>query len=154
MSPAAGGMIAKTFFLVKIIHRIGTRSLRSKKSLHENLAGYRISVLFALRSARQAVPHNPQDLRFRSFSLVFALRAACWAELGAGCRGKQREVGAAPQGQAGGGERAALKLTPAGGHRCFEGEAAERGLQRVLRAATRYPCPWCQGAPPSPPTRW
>jgi hypothetical protein len=67
MSPAASGMIAKTFFLVKIIHRIGTRSLRGKKSLRENLAGYR--VLFALRAARRAVLHNPQDLRFRSFSL-------------------------------------------------------------------------------------
>jgi hypothetical protein len=29
-------MITKTFFLVKIIHRIGTRSLHGKKSLHES----------------------------------------------------------------------------------------------------------------------
>jgi hypothetical protein len=36
ISLAAGGMIAKTFFLAKIIHRIGTRSLRGKKSLPEN----------------------------------------------------------------------------------------------------------------------
>jgi hypothetical protein len=35
-------MIAKTFFLAKIIHRILTRSLRGKKCLHENPAGYRI----------------------------------------------------------------------------------------------------------------
>jgi predicted MFS family arabinose efflux permease len=34
-------MIAKTFFLMKIIHRILTRSLRGKTSLHENLASYR-----------------------------------------------------------------------------------------------------------------
>jgi hypothetical protein len=56
MSPAAGGMIAKTFFLAKIIHRIGTQSLRGKKGLHENLAGYRI--FFALRTARRAVRHR------------------------------------------------------------------------------------------------
>jgi hypothetical protein len=68
MSPAAGGMIAKTFFLAKIIHRIGTRSLRGKKGLHENLAGYRI--FFALRAARRTVSYNPQGLRFPSFSLV------------------------------------------------------------------------------------
>jgi hypothetical protein len=49
MSPAAGGMIAKTFFLAKIIHRIGTQNLRGKKSLRESLAGYRI--FFALRAA-------------------------------------------------------------------------------------------------------
>jgi hypothetical protein len=70
MSPAAGGMIAKTFFLAKIIHRIGTRSLRGKKGLHENMAGYRI--FFALRAARRTVLHNPQDLRFPSFSLAAA----------------------------------------------------------------------------------
>jgi hypothetical protein len=51
-SPSAGGMIVKTFFLAKIIHRIGTRNLRQKKSLPENLAGYR--VFFTLRAARQA----------------------------------------------------------------------------------------------------
>jgi hypothetical protein len=49
MSPAAGGMIAKTFFLAKIIHRILTRILRDKKSLRENLAGYWI--FFALRAS-------------------------------------------------------------------------------------------------------
>jgi hypothetical protein len=68
MGLAAGGMIAKTFFLAKIIHRIRTRSLRGKKSLPENLAGYR--VFFALQAARQAVLRNPQALQFRSFSLV------------------------------------------------------------------------------------
>jgi hypothetical protein len=52
----AGGMIAKTFFLAKIIHRILTRILRDKKSLRENLAGYR--AFFALRAARRAVSHN------------------------------------------------------------------------------------------------
>jgi hypothetical protein len=40
-------MIAKTFFLMKIIHRIGIRSFRQEKSLRENLAGYRI--FFTLR---------------------------------------------------------------------------------------------------------
>jgi hypothetical protein len=43
-------MIAKTFFLAKIIHRIGTRSLRGKKSLRENLADN--GTFFALRAAR------------------------------------------------------------------------------------------------------
>jgi hypothetical protein len=47
IGPPADGMIAKTFFLTKIIHRIGTRSLRQEKSLRENLAGYRI--FFTLR---------------------------------------------------------------------------------------------------------
>jgi hypothetical protein len=41
MSPAAGSMIVKTFFLAKEIHRILTRSLRGKKSLRENPAEYR-----------------------------------------------------------------------------------------------------------------
>jgi hypothetical protein len=41
MSPAVGFMIAKTFFLAKIIHRISTRNLRQEKSLHENLFAYR-----------------------------------------------------------------------------------------------------------------
>jgi hypothetical protein len=41
LKPTAGSMIAKTFFLMKIIHRILTRSLRGKISLHENLASYR-----------------------------------------------------------------------------------------------------------------
>jgi hypothetical protein len=36
-------MITKTFFLAKKIHRILTRNLRDKKSLHENLAGYRVA---------------------------------------------------------------------------------------------------------------
>jgi hypothetical protein len=31
-------MIAKAFFLAKIIHRIGVRNLRGKKGLRENLA--------------------------------------------------------------------------------------------------------------------
>jgi hypothetical protein len=35
--PDGGLMIAKTFFLAKIIHRIGTKNLRDKKSLRENL---------------------------------------------------------------------------------------------------------------------
>jgi hypothetical protein len=34
-------MIPKTLFLAKIIHRIGTRNLRGKKSLHENLGDKR-----------------------------------------------------------------------------------------------------------------
>jgi hypothetical protein len=51
MSPAVGFMIAKTFFLVKEIHRIGTRSLRGKKSLHENQPKYRTFI--ALRAARR-----------------------------------------------------------------------------------------------------
>ena len=68
MSPTAGSMIAKTFFLAKIIHRIGTQNLRGKKSLHENLTGYRI--FFTLRAARRAVLHSPQGLQFQSFSLV------------------------------------------------------------------------------------
>jgi hypothetical protein len=38
MSPEAGSMIAKIFFLAKIIHRIGTRSLRDKKSFPESMA--------------------------------------------------------------------------------------------------------------------
>jgi hypothetical protein len=39
---AAGfGWITKTFFLAKIIHRISTRSLRDKKSLHENVSDIR-----------------------------------------------------------------------------------------------------------------
>jgi hypothetical protein len=33
----ADGMIAKVFFLMKIIHRIGIRNLRQEKSLRENL---------------------------------------------------------------------------------------------------------------------
>jgi hypothetical protein len=40
---SVGDMIAKIFFLMKIIHRIGIRSLRQEKGLRENLAGYRIS---------------------------------------------------------------------------------------------------------------
>jgi hypothetical protein len=47
ISSSAGGMIAKIFFLAKIIHRIGTRNLRQEKSLLENPAGYRI--FFTLR---------------------------------------------------------------------------------------------------------
>jgi hypothetical protein len=39
--PAAGFMITKTFFLVKIIHRISAQNLRGKKSLRENRASYR-----------------------------------------------------------------------------------------------------------------
>jgi hypothetical protein len=31
-------MIVKTFFLAKIIHRIGAQSLREKKTLHENIS--------------------------------------------------------------------------------------------------------------------
>jgi hypothetical protein len=34
----AGFMIPKTFFLAKIIHRIGVQNLRDKKCLHENYA--------------------------------------------------------------------------------------------------------------------
>jgi hypothetical protein len=45
---AAGFMIAKTFFLMLIIHRIGTRNLRDKKSLPENLVNYR--AFLALRA--------------------------------------------------------------------------------------------------------
>jgi hypothetical protein len=40
-------VIAKTFFLMKIIYRIGIQSLRQEKSFRENLAGYRI--FFTLR---------------------------------------------------------------------------------------------------------
>jgi hypothetical protein len=38
MHPAADSMIAKIFFLAKVIHRIGIRSLHGKKSLLEILA--------------------------------------------------------------------------------------------------------------------
>jgi hypothetical protein len=51
ISLAAGGMIAKTFFLAKIIHRIGTRNLRRKKSVPENWVEYR--AFSALRVARR-----------------------------------------------------------------------------------------------------
>jgi hypothetical protein len=47
ISPSAGGMIMKIFFLMKIIHRIGILSFRQEKSFHENPAGYRI--FFTLR---------------------------------------------------------------------------------------------------------
>jgi hypothetical protein len=43
-------MIAKTFFLVKIIHRIGAKNLRGKKGLRESLAAYR--AFFALQATR------------------------------------------------------------------------------------------------------
>jgi hypothetical protein len=42
-------MIAKTFFLAKIIHRIGTRSIRQEKSLLESQAENR--AFFVLRAA-------------------------------------------------------------------------------------------------------
>jgi hypothetical protein len=45
-------MIAKTFFLAKIIHRIGTRSIRQKKSLLENQAENR--TFFVPQAARRA----------------------------------------------------------------------------------------------------
>jgi hypothetical protein len=45
-------MIAKTFFLAKIIHRIGTRNIRQEKSLLENQVEKR--TLFVLRTARRA----------------------------------------------------------------------------------------------------
>jgi hypothetical protein len=45
-------MIAKTFFLAKIIHRIGTQSIRQEKSLLENQAENR--AFFVLRAARRA----------------------------------------------------------------------------------------------------
>jgi hypothetical protein len=48
--PGYGSMIVKTFFLAKIIHRIGTRSLRGKKGLRENLADN--DAFFTLRAAR------------------------------------------------------------------------------------------------------
>jgi hypothetical protein len=66
ISSSAGGMITKTFFLVKIIHRIGTRSFRQEKSLLENLAEYRAS--FTLWATRRTVSHNPLDLHFQSLS--------------------------------------------------------------------------------------
>jgi hypothetical protein len=51
-------MIVKTFFLVKIIHRIGARNLHDKKSLRKNLATYsrifRISGKLRARAASQA----------------------------------------------------------------------------------------------------
>jgi hypothetical protein len=52
-----GSMITKTFFLAKVIHRILIRSLRGKKSLHENLAKYRIFLALraVCRAARRAV---------------------------------------------------------------------------------------------------
>jgi hypothetical protein len=43
-------MIMKTLFLVKKIHRIGTQNLHDKKSLLENIVGYR--ALRAIRSGR------------------------------------------------------------------------------------------------------
>jgi hypothetical protein len=46
-------MIAKTFFLAKIIHRIGIKKLRDKKSLRQNPAGN--GTFFALRAARGRV---------------------------------------------------------------------------------------------------
>jgi hypothetical protein len=50
-------MIVKTFFLAKEIHRIGTRSIRGKKGLHENLAGN--GTFFALRATRGRALHKP-----------------------------------------------------------------------------------------------
>jgi hypothetical protein len=49
-APGYGPMIAKTFFLAKIIHRIGTRSLRGKKGLRESLADN--DTFFTLRATR------------------------------------------------------------------------------------------------------
>jgi hypothetical protein len=37
---AADAMIANTFFLAKIIHRIGAQNIRGKKCLHESLVEY------------------------------------------------------------------------------------------------------------------
>jgi hypothetical protein len=56
ISSPTGELITKIFFLAKKIHHIGTRSLRQKKSLPENLVRYRAS--FTLRAARRAVLHN------------------------------------------------------------------------------------------------
>jgi hypothetical protein len=47
-----GLMIAKTYFLVKIIHRIDARSFHVKKTLRENHAAYRI--FFAFQASRWA----------------------------------------------------------------------------------------------------
>jgi hypothetical protein len=46
-------MIAKTFFLGKKIHRIGTRNLHDKKSLHESQVKDR--AFFALQVAGGAI---------------------------------------------------------------------------------------------------
>lgn len=47
----AGLMITKVLFLVKEIHRIGTRDLRDKKGLLETSARY--PTFFALRASRR-----------------------------------------------------------------------------------------------------
>jgi hypothetical protein len=49
--PAAGFMIAKAFFLAKIIHRIGALSFHGEKSLLESFVKY--SIFFTLRTTRQ-----------------------------------------------------------------------------------------------------
>jgi hypothetical protein len=46
-------MITKAFFLVKIIHRIGTQSLRGKKSLHESWPDIGYSSHFGGAAARR-----------------------------------------------------------------------------------------------------
>jgi hypothetical protein len=85
----AGSMIAKTFFLAKVIHRILIRSLRGKKSLHENLAKYRTFFRFGVggRLAEQAEDGGAD------------------AGLGGGERdagsGSQRQPGVADRGMAG-----------------------------------------------------
>jgi hypothetical protein len=77
MSPTVGSMIAKTFFLAKIIHRILTRSLRGKKSLRQNLIEYR--KFFALRVAWWH-PHCGWlgGIRIAGGLVASALRVAWW----------------------------------------------------------------------------
>jgi hypothetical protein len=61
-------MITEIFFLTKIIHHIGIQSLRDKKSLHENPAGYR--TFFTSWAAR-----CPRDLHGTSTGLPQAPRS-------------------------------------------------------------------------------
>jgi hypothetical protein len=59
-------MITKTLFLAKEIHRIGTRSIRDKKSLLETLAEYR--AFFASRAVRRDGGRATGDGRADLFS--------------------------------------------------------------------------------------
>jgi hypothetical protein len=59
-------MIVKTFFLAKIIHRIGTRTLRDKKTLHENyidIAGILRGTGQRRGDARTVPARNVRDAR-------------------------------------------------------------------------------------------
>jgi hypothetical protein len=64
MDSAANSMIAKTLFLTKIIHRIGTQNLHDKKSLRENQAIYRT---FFVKHSLSARNRGTQNARIRIY---------------------------------------------------------------------------------------